>query len=140
MEGSHATDAKLIELFKKWFAGKRVGSFGEGLGKYRIFPIRLQNGNPHDDVSIPPCCVLGRYKKALDSYCTFYHGYDGAPYTENVTENTVNFLDLSVPQFGLPSYQIVLSMEVAEHIPNKFEQVFLDNIVRYNHDFQNVLQ
>ncbi len=43
----------------------------------------------------------------------------------------MNFLDLSVPQFGLPLYDYVMSLEVGEHIPAKFESTFLDNLVRY---------
>jgi len=43
----------------------------------------------------------------------------------------VKFLDLSVPQFGLPVYDWIVSIEVAEHIPAKFEHIYLDNIARH---------
>jgi len=42
----------------------------------------------------------------------------------------VKFLDLTLPQYWLPRYDWVLSMEVLEHIPVKFEAVALDNIDR----------
>ena len=42
----------------------------------------------------------------------------------------VNFLDLTLPQYWLPLYDWVLSMEVLEHIPAEFETVVLDNIDR----------
>ena len=42
----------------------------------------------------------------------------------------VKFLDLTLPQYWLPRYDWVLSTEVLEHIPAKFESVVLDNIAR----------
>jgi len=42
----------------------------------------------------------------------------------------VKFLDLTLPQYWLPRYDWVLSMEVLEHIPAKYEQLVLDNIDR----------
>jgi len=38
---------------------------------------------------------------------------------------------LSVPIYHLNSYDWVISMEVAEHIPKAFESVFLDNVCRH---------
>jgi len=42
----------------------------------------------------------------------------------------VKFLDLTLPQYWLPRYDWVLSMEVVEHIPAEFEFIVLDNIDR----------
>ena len=42
----------------------------------------------------------------------------------------VEFLDLTLPQYWLPRYDWVLSMEVLEHINREFETVVLDNIDR----------
>jgi len=42
----------------------------------------------------------------------------------------VKFLDLTLPQYWLPRYDWVLSMEVLEHIPAEFETIVLDNIDR----------
>ena len=42
----------------------------------------------------------------------------------------VKFLDLTLPQYWLPRYDWVLSLEVLEHIPAEFETVVLDNIDR----------
>jgi len=41
------------------------------------------------------------------------------------------FLDLTLPQYGLPVYDWVMSLEVAEHIPENFENIYIDNIVRH---------
>ncbi|KAK7004448.1 hypothetical protein BgiMline_005969, partial [Biomphalaria glabrata] len=43
----------------------------------------------------------------------------------------VKFLDLTAPQYGLPIFDWAISIEVAEHIPAKFEEIFLDNLVRH---------
>ncbi|KAK7004452.1 hypothetical protein BgiMline_005973, partial [Biomphalaria glabrata] len=43
----------------------------------------------------------------------------------------VRFLDLTAPHYGLPIYDWILSIEVAEHIPAKFEEIYLDNLVRH---------
>jgi len=42
----------------------------------------------------------------------------------------VKFLDLTLPQYWLPRYDWVLSFEVLEHIPAKYETIVLDNIDR----------
>jgi hypothetical protein len=43
----------------------------------------------------------------------------------------VKFLDLSVPIYHLNTYDWIISLEVAEHIPKQYEHVFVDNIVRH---------
>ena len=42
----------------------------------------------------------------------------------------MSFLDLTLPQYWLPRYDWVLSMEVLEHIPVDYETVVLDNVDR----------
>jgi len=42
----------------------------------------------------------------------------------------VKFLDLTLPQYWLPRYDWVLSMEVLEHIKVQYETIVLDNIDR----------
>ena len=42
----------------------------------------------------------------------------------------MRFLDLTLPQYWLPRYDWVLSLEVLEHIPHQYESIVLDNIVR----------
>ena len=43
----------------------------------------------------------------------------------------MSYLDLTLPQYGLPLYDWVISLEVAEHIPAESEAIYLDNIVRH---------
>jgi len=59
-----------------------------------------------------------------------YDAYDGSPFSEEASEGKVQHMDLTVPQYGLPVYDWVLSLEVAEHIPAEFEAVYLDNLFR----------
>ncbi len=102
----HKTDYKLARYLSKILVGKCVASFGDGPGVYRELILGM-----------------GEVK------C--YDAYDGAPFAEITTNNTVKFLDLSVPIYHLPQYDWILSMEVAEHIPNQFEGIYLNNLVRH---------
>lgn len=43
----------------------------------------------------------------------------------------MKYLDLTVPHYGLPIYDWVLSVEVAEHVPREYEDVYLNNLVRH---------
>ena len=88
------------------FSGKYVASFGDGPGRYK--QLLLESG----------------LLKGYDSY-------DGAPFSEKTSEGRVQYLDLTLPQYGLPLYEWVISLEVAEHIPREFENIYLDNIVRH---------
>ncbi len=87
-------------------AGSYVASFGDSVGLYKSY---------FDD------------RKAFATY----DAYDGAPDVEEASHGSVHHLDLSVPQFGLPVYDWVVSVEVAEHIPRQFEPAFADNLARH---------
>ena len=88
------------------FTGKFVASFGDGPGRYK--QLLLETGK-----------LKG------------YDAYDGAPFTEETSEGRVTFLNLTLPQYGLPVYDWIMSLEVAEHIPSQFENIFIDNIARH---------
>ena len=105
----HMTDKKLSKALSKFLVGKRVASFGDGPGVYKE--------------------LLLSYNEVLS-----YDSFDGAPYAELTTNNNVKFLDLSVPIYHLDQYDWVISLEVAEHIPEKFESVYLDNLVRHSRE------
>ena len=102
----HVTDQKLAGALTEFFEGFTVASFGDG---------------------------DGGYKKLMDKSgkVPVYDSYDGAPFCENKTGGLVKFLDLSMPVFGLKLYDWIISLEVGEHIPQKYEQTFLDNIARH---------
>ncbi|XP_053392144.1 uncharacterized protein LOC128554856 [Mercenaria mercenaria] len=105
----HWIDRKLIAALSIFFKDKYVGSFGDG---------------------------SGQYKQLLLNYDTLkgYDAFDGGPFCETTTNGFVKYLDLTIPQYGLRLYDWILCLEVAEHIPRKFEGVFIDNIVRHAHE------
>ena len=102
----HKTDIKLAGYLSQFLKGKQVGSFGDG---------------------------PGLYKKYFDqtSFLKLYDAYDGSPFAEDSSEGRVKFLDLSIPQYGLPIYDWIISLEVAEHIPHQYEEIFLSNLARH---------
>ena len=60
-----------------------------------------------------------------------YDAFDGAPFSEKDSQETVKHMHLTNPQFGLKLSDSVVSIEIAEHIPSKYESIFLDNIFRH---------
>jgi hypothetical protein len=102
----HLTDTSLATEFSKYLRGKNVASFGDGPGAYKAFISNLKQVNTYD-------------------------AYDGAPYADITTDGHVKHLDLSAPVYHLPVYDWIISLEVAEHVPKEFEQIFIDNLTRH---------
>ena len=100
------TDTHLTKEISILLKGKRVGAFGDGPGLYKEY---------YDGTGL----------------LEVYDAYDGAPFIEAETSGKVKFLDLSIPQYGLPIYDWVICLEVAEHIPKKYEDIFLSNLARH---------
>jgi hypothetical protein len=72
-------------------------------------------------------CGQGRYVSSLRDRGIPCAGFDGNP----LTTADCGQADLSVPQ-GLGLWDCVLSLEVGEHIPAEYEDVFLENLDRHN--------
>ena len=102
----HKTDISLAKELSSFFKNKAVASFGDGPGEYKVLIDSMK------EVQI-------------------YTAYDGAPFAEETTNHVVKYLDLSVPIYHLPLYDWIISMEVAEHIPKEFEQIFINNLARH---------
>ena len=83
-----------------------MASFGDGPGLYKQLILET-----------------GKLRK--------YDAYDGAPFSETTSDGRVKFLDLTLPQYGLPVYDWIISLEVAEHIPQQYESTYIDNIIRH---------
>ena len=115
----HYTDTKLIQKLKDIVSAQSVISFGEGIGSPSLFNLRWLGSS------------TGAYRAALLPYVSSYRGFDGTPGIFNITNGTVEYLDLTIPQYGINASDYVLSLEVGEHIPREFEQIFLDNIARH---------
>jgi len=70
------------------------------------------------------------YIKNNSKVCLVAHCYDGNPNTPELTLGRCKVADLSVYQY-LGYYDWVLSLEVGEHIPEKYEHIFINNITRH---------
>ena len=75
----------------------------------------------------------GHYKQLIleTGKLRSYDAFDGAPFSEKTSDGRVKFLDLTLPQYGLPVYDWIISLEVAEHIPQQYESIYIDNIIRH---------
>lgn len=76
-------------------------------------------------------CGGGFYTKYFVDNDLLCYGYDGNPYTSNITNGLCNVLDLSAAVELLP-LDMVLSLEVGEHLPPQFESIFIDNLHKHN--------
>lgn len=77
-------------------------------------------------------CGAGHYCRYFNFHGWQIVGYEG---TEGVISlgvfRNIIQMDLSQPQTLLRSYPFVLCLEVGEHIPQKHEQTFLDNLSHF---------
>lgn len=105
-EIGHTTDKKLLPVILELFKAKSVASFGNRLESYKqvLFGTGLLNS---------------------------YDAYKVTPRSEEASKESMKFVDLTLPQYGLPLYDWILCLEVAEHIPQEYEAVFIDNIARH---------
>ena len=78
-------------------------------------------------------CGDGFYTKYLNANRICCLGFDGNPNTPELTEGQGYVLDLTQKHsFGPLDW--VLSLEVGEHIPSQYEEVFLENLDIHNKD------
>ena len=74
-------------------------------------------------------CGKGDYAHLFQAYNLRVFAYDGNPNTPQLTVGLGRVADLSKPFDCAQEIDAVISLEVGEHIPAEFEQVFLDNVV-----------
>lgn len=80
-------------------------------------------------------CGPGKYVKRFIESGRQCIGYDGNPHTPKYTNGTCQVLDLS-EVFNLnKKFDCVVSLEVGEHIPKEYEQIFIDNIASHTNRF-----
>lgn len=77
-------------------------------------------------------CGLGDYVNVLKLNDFDCDGFDGNPNTPELTNNMCQIIDLSVPVTFEKKYDWVLSLEVGEHLPEKYEDIFLNNLHNNN--------
>ena len=78
-------------------------------------------------------CGSGGYAKTLAGAGYDVIGYDGNPKTAEITDGLCFSANLAVRQ-ELQVCSWVICLEVAEHIPEICQEVFLDNLHRHNTD------
>jgi 2-polyprenyl-3-methyl-5-hydroxy-6-metoxy-1,4-benzoquinol methylase len=76
-------------------------------------------------------CGLGDYAKAFKANGHKVEAYDGNPNTESLSGGIGKVMDLSKPFYLGKKFDVVLSLEVGEHIPKEFEEQFIDNITKH---------
>jgi len=73
-------------------------------------------------------CGDGSYTKLLNDNGVPCMGVDGNPNTPKLSGSTCTVLDLSKPITHLRKVDLVLCLEVGEHIPLEYEHILLNNI------------
>lgn len=72
-------------------------------------------------------CGKGEYAQQIMQEKIQCDCYDGNPNTELFSNGLCKVIDLTNP-INL-KYECVISLEVGEHIPNEYEQIFLNNLI-----------
>ncbi len=104
----HINDKPLSDYLVKFFKDEKaesVADLGAGMGDY---VKNFKNNN-------------------LNASC-----YDGNPNTPQLTNNLCKVLDLSKPHIFHKNYDWIMSLEVGEHLPKEFEDVFINNLHNNN--------
>jgi len=78
-------------------------------------------------------CGKGDYCKYLkEKGIPIVHGYEGTPNIQEIAVyNDIMTLDLTKRRWVEIYYDLVISLEVGEHIPKKYEQVFINNVSEF---------
>jgi hypothetical protein len=61
--------------------------------------------------------------------------FDGNPNVKKITNGVGEQQDLAVPFELSRKFDVVMSLEVAEHIPKQFEHVYIDNLIRHTNKY-----
>ena len=77
-------------------------------------------------------CGMGDYVKTFQENNIKATGFDGNPSTLTLTNNLCEVLDLSVPKKFDEPFDWVMSLEVGEHLPQQFEDIFIQNLHNNN--------
>jgi len=80
-------------------------------------------------------CGNADYVKHLHNNGFKVEAYDGNPNTPEMTDGLGKVLDLS-KEFDLgKTFDYVVSLEVAEHIPKKFQDVYVNNLIKHTDSY-----
>ena len=78
-------------------------------------------------------CGSGKYCSIFQAYeWPVVHGYEGTPDIASLgVYEDIFIVDLTKRRWVDIDYDFVLCLEVGEHIPEKYEQVFIDNVCEF---------
>lgn len=77
-------------------------------------------------------CGDGTYCRTFSENGWIIHGYEGTPDISSLgIYNDIRTIDLTKDININMSYDLVLCLEVGEHIPEKHEQIFIDNLCNF---------
>jgi hypothetical protein len=114
-----------------YWIGADVGpqhSFDEKLAKELFFFFKGEE----IDTLVDFGCGMGNYVEFFKRNGLNAEGYDGNPDTPELTNNKCGVLDLSRPFRFCNKFDWVMSLEVGEHLPKQFENVFIENLHENN--------
>ena len=77
-------------------------------------------------------CGCGQYTFHFEKNKIRCDGFDGNPNTPTITKNKCKVLDLSKTFKSEKKWEYIVSLEVAEHLPQKFEKTFIENLHENN--------
>jgi len=77
-------------------------------------------------------CGMGDYVKNFRTNGLKADGFDGNPNTFLLSGGVCEVKDISVPFVFDQIYDWVLSLEVGEHLPKEFEEIFINNLHHNN--------
>lgn len=76
-------------------------------------------------------CGTGAYTKHFLKHRIPAEAYDGNPLTPQITDGIGKIQDLSIPFDLGKQFDWVMSLEVGEHLPKIYEQIFIENLIRH---------
>jgi len=79
-------------------------------------------------------CGNGSYVRYFNKNEILSYGYDGNPFTPEITNGLCDIADLSKTLVLNRMYDCVMSLEVGEHIPKFYEEIFIGNVIRHTKD------
>lgn len=80
-------------------------------------------------------CGTGSYVKFFKNTGFVIDGYDGNPNTVELSNGECSVLDLTTDFELGKTFNCVLSLEVGEHVPKEYEQLYINNLVKYSNEY-----
>jgi hypothetical protein len=89
---------------------------------------------PYIKTAVDIGCGNGKYVMNFMVNGIPCEGYDGSPLTHELTFGLCEVTDFSEP-VDIGKFDLVLSLEVGEHIPAAYEQIFINNLCNASDKF-----